>query len=273
MVDPRYGIWPSPFPVSTVRGCGLALFLLASSVCAQEGDTSLPVLENLVAEWSRLRVEIADEQRSWTAREEQWGTEIALLRTEVDGLKAEIESAAGTETSVESALLVTQRDQERFSKMFDPLPALLSDAERALRAWPDRLPPSLRAPLNAAFQRLPKNPEDGALLSEGSRLQTIVALYSEIEKLQQDVHFVKEVLVRTNGSGQEMDVCYLGLARAFAVSPDNTWAAIGTPSEDGWVWESRREIADRVRLAVSVYNRDQAAQLVTLPLQVTESGE
>jgi hypothetical protein len=252
---------------------GLGLFLVAASVGAQEGIVPLPALENLVGEWSRLRVAIADEQRSWKDQEDHWRTEISLLQMEAERLREELESAADVEASVETAQLDAQRNLDRLSQSFDGLRALLSPAENALRAWPDRLPSPLRVPLDAAFQRLPKNPEEAALLTNGARLQTVVAFYSEIDKLQQDVHFVKEVLARPDGSRQEMDVCYLGLARAFAVSPDNAWAAVGTPAENGWVWEPHPAIAERVRRAVSVYNRELAAELISLPLRVTESRE
>lgn len=280
-MDPRFGNRLFPVPISRWEKCrglglphiGLGLFLLASSVGAQGGDESLPVLENLVGEWSRLRVAIADEERSWTLQEKQLNAEIALLQLEIRDLKSEIADTAEEEASTRNTRNSLRADHEKFIGTFDGLPALLREAETALRRWPDRIPAPLRAPLDAAFQRLPETPEEGGALAQGARLQTIVALYSEIEKIQRDVHFVKQIVVRPDGIRQEMDVCYLGLARAFAVSPDDTWAAIGTPSENGWVWASRPESAETIRRAVSIYNRERAAELVALPLQVMEPGE
>ena len=111
------------------------------------------------------------------------------------------------------------------------------------------------------------------MLTGAARLQRIVALYTEIEKLQHDIHVVKEVLAMPDGSRKEVDVCYLGLARAFAVSPDNAWAGVGVPSSRGWHWETRTAIADRVRLAISIFSREKIAALVELPLAIHEVKE
>ena len=255
------------------RYAGLCLLLIASSAGAQGAAQSLPSLETLVGEWSQLRVAIADEQRTWQAQEKQWRSEIALLKQEESALRSEIESAAAVETSSEAERLDVALDQERLALVLGGLPPLLARAEQDLRAWPARLPPPMREPLEPAFQRLPDNDDDAAAQSVAARLQTIVALYSEIERLQQGLHTGKEVLAMPDGSRREMDVFYVGLARGFAVSGDDTWAGVGTPSHSGWTWEARPEIAARVRRAVAVSRRELPAELVDLPLRVLEVME
>lgn len=265
----------SPRCIRAYRGrcVGLCLLLIASSAVAQEAEPSLSALESLVGEWSQLRVAIADEQRVWREQETQWRSEIALLKQEQSSLRAEIESATAVETSFEAERSDVAFDRERLALVLDGLSPLLARAERDLRAWPARLPPPLREPLAPAFQRLPENEDDAASYSHGARLQTIVALYSEIEKLQQGLHTVKEVLALPDGSRREMDVFYVGLARGFAVSGDTAWAGIGTPSHSGWTWDARPEIAAEVRRAVAVSHREQPAELVDLPLRVLEVTE
>ena len=95
-----------------------------------------------------------------------------------------------------------------------------------------------------------------------------MALYTEIEKLHHDIHDLKELLTMPDDSRREVDVLYLGLARAFAVSTDNAWAANGTPTGKGWHWETRENIADPVRRAISIYKREEPAAFVELPLAI-----
>ena len=252
---------------------GLGFVLLIPSLNAQETADTLPALEDLVGKWSHLRIAIADEQRVMAEQEKQWRAEIALLRQENAALEREIESARRMEQSVEVARAEDLRDQERLNRMFEEMPPLLTQAELALQAWPARLPPPLRESLDAAFQRLPTDDERRRARSDGARLQAIVALYSEIEKLQQGVHMVKEILALPDGSCKEMDVFYLGLARAFAVSLDNGYAAVGRPTSAGWVWEAHPEIADQVRRAVAMSRREYRAEMVNLPFQVLEVAD
>jgi hypothetical protein len=233
---------------------------------------SLQTLEALVAQWSELRLAVSTEQREWKTRESQLRAEIALLEKERAGLRKEIDSATREQVSIGSDRLASLGDKERLSEMLDGLPARLDLAEASLRAWPDRLPTPLREQLKPAFRPLMQNP-DASARSPAARLQRIVGLYAEIEKLQHGVHVIKQVLTLPGGSRREVDVCFLGLVRGFAVSPDNQWAAIGTPAIGEWQWETRTEIADRVRLAVDIHNRERAAQLVTLPLAVLEIQE
>ena len=250
-----------------------ALLLAGAATTLNAQGDSLATLEALVAEWSRLRVAIADEQRSWDEQERQWHAEIVLLNKEIEALQEEIGKATSAQESIEADRLKALRDQERLSQMLDGLPVLLERAESALRAWPDQLPPPLRESLESLFLRLMQDSGESKPLGDAARLQRVVALYTEIEKLQHDIHVVKEILTMPDGSRKEVDVCYLGLARAFAVSADNAWSGVGVPTGQGWHWETRKDIADRVRLAISIYNREKIATLVDLPLAVREVKE
>lgn len=250
-----------------------ALLLAGAATTLNAQGDSLATLEALVAEWSRLRVAIADEQRSWDEQERQWHAEIVLLNKEIEALQEEIGKATSAQESIEADRLKALRDQERLSQMLDGLPVLLERAESALRAWPDQFPPPLRESLESLFLRLMQDSGESKPLGDAARLQRVVALYTEIEKLQHDIHVVKEILTMPDGSRKEVDVCYLGLARAFAVSADNAWSGVGVPTGQGWHWETRKDIADRVRLAISIYNREKIATLVDLPLAVREVKE
>ncbi|MEM7391901.1 MAG: DUF3450 family protein [Verrucomicrobiota bacterium] len=250
---------------------GLLLVFGLSVASAQDGG--LITLEKLVEEWSRLRTEFANEERDWKAREKQWRDEMALLEKEKAQLEAEIEAAKSVARDVEAERVDELRDKERFEQMFAGLPSRLEQAETRLAQWPERLPPGLGASLDDAFKRLPADANQRAALSDGARFRIVIALYSELDKLQHTFHAVKEVLPLPDGSRRELDVLYLGLARAFAVSPDDAYAAVGEPGPDGWTWRSRPDLAPAVRRAVAVFRREQTPELIALPLQVKDVVE
>ena len=43
-------------------------------------------------------------------------------------------------------------------------------------------------------------------------------------------------------------------------------AGVGVPQKAQWDWSSRPEIADDVRMAISVYRKDKQPQLLKLPV-------
>ena len=104
--------------------------------------------------------------------------------------------------------------------------------------------------------------------SISKRLQVILALFEEIERIGNGVHLVKETLNVGSGKMQEMDVIYLGLTQAFAVSVDNEAAGISRPVKDGWKWNWHPEIARDVRRAIDSYNSKEMAEFVHLPIEI-----
>ena len=131
------------------------------------------------------------------------------------------------------------------------------------------IPSFLSGSLNKSFDKLPR--ASGKTISQ--RLQLILSIYGEIERLENNVHVVKETLKTDSGKFQEMDVIYLGLSRGFAVSRDDKTAGIGLPFKNGWKWERRNGIAPEVRKAIAFYQREQMADFINLPLKVREVSQ
>lgn len=110
---------------------------------------------------------MANETRAWEEQKRQWRSEITLLQKEKSTLLHAIEGAGQAEAAVEADRVDALRDQERLTFILDALPPLLNRAEAALRAWPDRLPPSLLEPLEPAFRPLMQARADDKKISDG----------------------------------------------------------------------------------------------------------
>ena len=249
-----------------------ALLLVAASPAADDRENALPALAGLIAEWSRLCLTLAEEESAWDETKGEWQAEIDLLNREKATLLREADEADHADDFGQDELEKVREESARLSRALDGLPSLLGRAEADLKQWPDRLPPSLLEPLEPAFRRLP-NAEEPVAESVVIRLQRVLALYAEIERLQNSLHFVKEVLPMPDGSAREVDLCYVGLARGFGVSPDGRWAGIGQPSTAEWSWQDRPELAARIRRVIEIAGKERPAALVTLPIAVTEAGE
>ena len=246
------------------------LFAFAEWTAADEPPSTTSTLEGLVAKWVELRRALTEEEESWEEQRAQLERERALLLKAKETLKQEIAAAREQQRSAEAQRARLLARKETLKEALDGCLPALRLAEADLRRWRTLLPPPLlTSPLRKAFDQLQSTSEQ----SVTRRLQVVLSLYGEIERLQYGVHVVKEVLKGDSGRSQEMDVIYLGLAQGFAVSVDDRMAGIGRPIGDGWKWEWRPEIAAEVRKAIAFYRHEKTADFVHLPLRVGEEIE
>ena len=251
--------------------CFLSSCLLAERAPAGETPPAaeLQTLDGLVGRWMALRTTLAEETREWEERRRQWEDEISLLEKEAEALQRERVDGDTFASSFETKRAEALARKERMEMELRKLRAGLDRAEADLRRWNGRIPASLRPPLASGFAALPATQKQADKQPLVRRAQTVVALYTQIETLQNQFHAVRETL-DVEGTRRQVDALYLGLARAFAVSPGNDWAAVGVPSDSGWAWTPAPGEEDAVRLAINVLNRQATAQWIPLPLQVAK---
>jgi hypothetical protein len=250
----------------------IGIILIPCQLWAGETERSLNELDVLVGRWMTLRSTIAEEKREWSARRDQWEEEIRLLELEAETLKKEIDEGCTFASSVEKDRAGVQARKECMEDELHSLKSILDRAEADLHRWRDRIPPGLGAAMVSVFGMLPASQEEAEKAPLAKRAQTVAALYTRIETLQNQFYISREML-DVDGTRRLVDVLYVGLARAFAVSRNNDWAAIGIPDTRGWSWRTAREDASAVRHAIDVLNRHETAQLVELPMQVTGEVE
>ena len=236
----------------------LSVLLTAPAAFASTNALPAPVrtLESLVSEWIKLRSEIAAEERELAERELQWNEEIRLLETEKVELEKELADADAVLTSAQQERAGLLEDNRGMQEALAALEPILDRAEAELRRWEKRVPPSLCKDLLPLFAKLPPAQSGGEKGDVAQRLQAVIALYTQIESLQHGIHVTREMLPTTAASRRELDVLYIGLAAGFGVSPDNQAAVVGKLSEEGWTWESRNDLAQKVRRALNIFNRE-----------------
>ena len=231
---------------------------------SEEVLPTLRTYEELVSKLVDLRCQLSKEKEAWKEQSAWLLQEKELLQKEQVSLEKEIADAKEEEVSakIERAGLLEQK--KVLQKSLDNCLPAITRAEANLKKWRELLPVVLAKPLQKAFDELEKGKER----SISKRLQVILTLFGEIERLGNEVHLIKETLIVAGGKKREMDVIYLGLARAFAVSKDNKVAGISVPGKDGWKWDWHPEIAGSVRKAIDSYNSREMAEFVHLPVKV-----
>ena len=70
--------------------------------------------------------------------------------------------------------------------------------------------------------------------------------------------------------GREVEVLYLGLARAYFVGDGR--AGIGVPRAGGWEWTEKPELAGELEKALAMMDQKRAPGVVSLPVAVEKGG-
>jgi len=244
-----------------------ALLYTCNSAFAEK-PPSLADLDVLTARWIALRGTLAEESRLWKSRKTAWDEEIELLEEESTALGRQLDATReGFTTSKERRADMLAR-RESTGDELERVNIVLDQASHDIRNLAALAPSSLRATLPTELLAFI---EDGAIdLPRTQRAQRLVAFLSTLESMQNRFHVVRETL-EVNGTRRQVDVIYLGLARGFAVSPANDWAAVGTPTAEKWSWIPGTVDPQQVRLALNVYNRQETATLASLPLAVEDA--
>lgn len=230
-------------------------------------ENQLDGLDRLVGQWMALRQAVAVEEREGRELLDQYAREQGLLQAEAAQLREELEVGQDGSRTGEQEKAEWLSRQEVLTKSVVDLGPVLDRTEAELRVWAPRIPPALRPPLEVLLARLPENSRVAAQVPVSERCQTVVALLTGLEELQNNWHRVTEVLDTEEGRRQ-VEVLYLGLAQAFAVAPGDTWAALGHPGPAGWRWTPAPQQAGAIRRALRLYARDETADLVILPVQL-----
>lgn len=240
------------------------------SLQAQTEQTIDQSKENL-----KLWLETAQKRQS---EETAWKFDKDTLANYKEGLLAEkatyqkqIEEAKqrATAASQESTDKLNQRDQ------FIAAEKALSDHLKQLEADFAKQIPTLPTPLikmpkmATGIEALKKNlssPDNTATADVGKRTSNLTEMIAEVEKFQQNVTVTNEL--HKNSSGQEfnMQVVYMGLAIAYAVNEDASFALIGRPTDAGWKFSEKNEIAADVKKLIVTATTEKDISLTTLPV-------
>jgi len=263
----RRAVW-----ICVVGSLSCSPSLRAQGPAVSSEEASPAALEALVGEYVRIRAVLSREKRDWTEQERRLQEEMALLEAEKGQLEKTLQRYAEEECRQKRERREQTERRQVLAAAIDGLSPPLDEAERRLRLWRRLIPPALSADLDSVFRDLAAEVPAGGREDRLRRLQRVMALYAQIEQMQTRIHAVRERLPVEPNIRREVDVLYVGLARAFAVSGDNQWAAVGHPGEAGWIWVADAALAPSVRRAFDMHGRQTTAQFVSLPMQLTAAG-
>ena len=260
------------------QACALLALTAASSLLAsapmtaQQDGVPAPTAQSLeetrlkMGKWIETQQIITKERKDWQQGKEILLGRLELVKQEVDTLQEKI--ALAQTSAGESA---TERDQlvAQDRVLMDALAWLGTAADR-LEVDVTRLlkpaPTPIQEKLAQLIERMPKEgAKDRVTVAE--RFQNILSILNELNRANTDITVSYEIRTLDGNRQAEVRALYVGLAVAYYVSA-NGEAGIGRPTADGWTWESSKEIAEPVLLALDILQGKHTPEFVPLPARL-----
>lgn len=250
------------------------LVLAASPLVAQE--PSAPAggpeeLRNSVREWIETMQKIQREEDTWEKDREVLKGYKEGLEKEIEDLKEQIQRAKTRKEGGDKQSLDKVAERDRYAAAQEELARQVRVLEQGLSAKLPLLPESVRqrpkiAQGIEALTRGLQLPADKQAEDVSKRLFNAMELLAEVEKFQQLVTVQAELHKDSQGREFKMQVVYFGLAMAYGVNEDGSFALVGRPDKDGWKFEERTAIAKQVQALVTSATSEKDATFTQLPL-------
>lgn len=258
-------IW-SWIPFRNLRTLVLLGALAAIIPAGQAADGGAGDVRAVVEQWVAIEKTISEEASAWKEKERLLRDLISSARSERENLNAQIAEAKQTASAADQkrAELVSQRQELEASA--EAVLRFLSGMEQRLRNLKARLPRPLQDSLAGHFKNLPEN-ADSSRQGLAARMQGVVSILDTIQKFDGVAQVFEEVRTLADGSVGAVQTLYLGLGAAYFLSESDEDAGFGVPSDKGWSWVSRPEIAEAVKEAIAMIEQKTEARFVPLPVQ------
>jgi hypothetical protein len=248
------------------------MLLLALPLSAQEAaPVPAEELRASVREWVETMRKIQEEETSWTRDKEVLQGYREGLEKEIEDLKEEIGRAKTRRDGGDKQSLDKLTERDSYATAQDELARQLRVLEEGLAARLPLLPAPLReqAKVALAIETLQGGlslPPDKQSQDLSKRLFNATELLAEVEKFQQQAHVHTEVRKDPQGREFKMQMVYFGLAMAYGVNEDGSFAVTGRPGADGWNFQERVDLAPKIQELVKSAGDEKNASFTKLPL-------
>jgi hypothetical protein len=234
------------------------LLLPVSLVAEPAGDAAVVELREAVRGWIEVEDRISAEAADWQVEKDRTGRLLALYREELKLLDEELAKAGTSAGGHEERMAAAGKKLKRLRAVQDQAKGTVAASVPRLLKLADQFPGPLRAEAADDLATLEAwkpgdAPRDG--------LRALLGVLSRADTFHRRLTRTSEVR-----GGREVEVLYLGLARAFYVG--NGTAGIGVPGVAGWSWSERAELSGQLERALEMLDQKRQPGVVKLPMQV-----
>jgi hypothetical protein len=235
------------------------LFIFCLTAVAEVQDTSIAALRETISKIVDTQTLESSERTDWESKKAEFAALLELHRKEIALLDEELEKAGqsapghGESSDAMKAEIETLKQTRRLAK--EAVARNLPRAIALTKRFPDPLVKDCEVEIAALT----------AWVSADDPREALQAILSLLAKAQQfDRRLTRSSEIR---DGREVNVLYLGLARAFYADKKQS-AGIGEPGSEGWKWTAKSEIRTELIAAFDILDKKRSPSMVRLPLEI-----
>jgi septal ring factor EnvC (AmiA/AmiB activator) len=247
----------------------LGLVCLATGVLpAAESDSNpLTQTRSTLEQWVQTKQLVSKTRSDWEADKESLAQTIALYERELQSVAEQMSKVSTNNTQVAREMAEATALQTASHETLGQTRQFATEFEVKVKQLVPRLPAPLQDILKPQLAKLPADPATSKLLA-AERLQTLVAILSEVDKFNNAVNLFNEKRKNPNGDEVAVQTVYIGLGAGYFVNEAGDFAGVGGPGAAGWDWTTQSGIAAKVQEVVKIYRMERTAKFVTLPATV-----
>lgn len=237
----------------------LIIALLFSCATAMAAEPDVTALRETISKIVDTQTLESKERKDWESRKAEFAALLELHRKEIALLDEELEKAGQSAPGHgESADTMKQEIESLKQTRRLATEAVARNVPRAI-ALTKRFPDPLRKECEVEIAALT------AWVAADEPREALQSILSVLTKAQQfDRRLTRATEIR---DGREVDILYLGLARAF-YADKKQGAGIGEPGTEGWKWSSKPEIRTELLAAFDSLDKKRPPTMVRLPLEI-----
>lgn len=273
---PRIASRPRSAAARSILVTALTLAWVApATVTGQEQDGSaeqdvaetIQMTRDTLEQVTELEKQIATARSQWRVGEEVLRERIQVVQREIDALNEDITNMRDDITEIDTEREKLVEENERLKNTASVLRDTVSQYETRTKALIAKLPPPAVELIRPLSQRLPDDSNDTEV-SLSNRYQNVIGILNELDKFNQKVTTSSQTREVAPGDPREVNTLYVGLGASYYAGPNGAVGGRGFPSDEGWQWTARDEAAQEIATAFRIFNNEETAAFVLLPIEV-----
>lgn len=249
----------------------LGLYGYAATAGVAENIAMEP-LRDVLEKWVETKQLISREKQQWETQKEILAERTRLLDRQAGELEDKIKKLRTDMEKSEEKGKHLAKEHEKLEAGISVLEKWIGRLEIQVVKLLSQLPDPLQKQVKPLSQEIPANPKSTEL-SVSIRYQNLIGILNFMNKFNNAVTVTTEIRKLNGDQAVEVEVMYLGLGQAYFSNQATTVGGVGHPTLQGWKWERCDDIAPAVSSAIAMYNNQQPADYVSLPVEIVDLGE
>ena len=250
----------------------LSMILCCMPVATKQTNADLTAIRTGLEKWVETKKLISEETQKSKEQMALLEDRIDLMRDRVANVRKDIEE---TEKDIDAADVKSDALDAENDKLKDSL-AVLEKRIRPLEVRTLKLlnnsPAPIQEKVESLSQQIPENPEQSQL-SLSIRYQNLMGVLNALNNFNNEITLTTEVRDLEDGQSVEVKVMYIGLGQAYFCNKNGTIGGVGYPTNDGWAWKRKDEVASIVSMSIAQYLDEKPADYQALPVVVINSKD